>query len=313
MILYGPPGVGKTTLASILARETGYVFVEFNATDGTIAHLKQLLTIIEKENIKRENSGEDYLLVVVFIDEIHRFRINQQDFLLPLIETGQFVFIGATTVNPKVKIRPAILSRCQVFELQSLSHSHLVMILDKAIIYENIRRRSVFNMNFLRFDQNLKLKLIDFCQGDSRKLISNVQFISVNLHGPEYEYHHEYKPVDVPNSIINLIEGFKPKVKLNGLYSNLFDLILNKAKVKINKNPNKNVDQQSKLMKINDKNDNYFRMDDPKFILLSDSKQQYEYSKQMEVSDNEYEGEGILSDTSLDYEDIQSNSPKFPW
>lgn len=312
MILYGPPGVGKTTLASILAHETGYVFVELNATDGTIADLKQLLTMIEKENIKRENTSSEYLLVVVFIDEIHRFRINQQDFLLPLIEAGQFVFIGATTVNPKVKIRPAILSRCQVFELQSLSQTHLLTILNKAITYENIRRRNVFGMNFLRFSENVKLKLIEYCSGDSRKLISSIQFISVNLNRPQYKYEGEFVPVDVPLQILDLIEGFRPKLKLNTLYKMLFNMILYRPKVKIGKNKMAKAKSPALLTKISDRNDLYFHMELNKFILPSDNKKQYEYARQMEYSDNEYEAGGILSDTPLDYEDIQTKSPKFP-
>ena len=115
MILHGPPGVGKTTLASIIAKEAGYVMVELSATDATVSTIRRLLNEIRDENRKRTKLGTPHLRVCVFIDEIHRFSKVQQDFLLPFVEEGLFVFLGATTFNPATRLRPAIRSRCQLF------------------------------------------------------------------------------------------------------------------------------------------------------------------------------------------------------
>ncbi len=110
MILYGPPGIGKTSIASAIAGSTKYAFRKLNAaTDGK----KQLQQVAEEGKM----SGT----VVLLLDEIHRLDKTKQDFLLPLLESGQIILIGATTENPYISISPAIRSRCQIFELKPLS------------------------------------------------------------------------------------------------------------------------------------------------------------------------------------------------
>lgn len=189
MILYGPPGVGKTTIASILARETNYEFVELSATDSTVADLKKLQMEISVENDRRRANNEDYLHIVVFIDEIHRFTKTQQDFLLPYIESGHFVFIGATTVNPKSRIRRAILSRCQMFELRSLSEGEITKVLQRAILFENIRRRCVYDAKFLKFDSRSVEYIVKESSGDSRSAINMIELVSGNfLDGKDLKY-----------------------------------------------------------------------------------------------------------------------------
>lgn len=128
MLLMGPPGVGKTTLAKILASTCGYKFMEFSATDATLRELRDLTLSIKKENMRRTQSR---FSIVVFIDEFHRFSKTQQDYLLPFVEDGSFVFIGATT-EPR-RIRGAIFSRCQVFYLRPHTNDDVRKVVQRAI------------------------------------------------------------------------------------------------------------------------------------------------------------------------------------
>lgn len=187
MILYGPPGVGKTTLASILAQESKYVFVELSATDSTISDLRSLLEAIRLENSKRHRFGTPWLRVVVFVDEIHRFTSTQQDFLLPFVEAGDFVFIGATTVEPKKRIRRAILSRCQLFHLKALENEHVVKVLRKAALYENIRRKVGRQLMFLLYGEKTYQTVAKFANGDTRSAINFIELFSSRFIGETYK------------------------------------------------------------------------------------------------------------------------------
>lgn len=178
MILFGPPGVGKTTLASIIARETNYIFVELSATDSTVGDLRELLDALKSENGKRHHHGSLPLRVAVFIDEIHRFTSTQQDFLLPFVEAGTFVFIGATTVEPHKRIRRAILSRCQLFQLLALSSVHVERVLRRAALYENIRRKTGSNLKFLSYSDEAFHSVVRFANGDTRTAINFIELIS---------------------------------------------------------------------------------------------------------------------------------------
>lgn len=177
MILYGPPGVGKTTLAKLLAEETNYVFVELSATDATVSELRDLLQALAKENLMRQRLGQDRLRVAVFIDEIHRFTVVQQDFLLPFVESGAFVFLAATTVSPSKRIRRAILSRCQLFELRNLTDEELRLVVEKAIVFENIRRRVLFNLQPIQFEDGASEVIAKYAHGDSRTAINFVELL----------------------------------------------------------------------------------------------------------------------------------------
>lgn len=217
MILHGPPGVGKTSIASILAQETGYVFIEFSATDATVSDLKEILTTIEKENRKRSMKEMDYLRVVVFIDEIHRFTKTQQDFLLPFIELGVFTFIGATTLNPEVRIRRAIISRCQIFQLKALEPNEIDMVIRKAILYENIRRRVLRNLRSLSYDDNCLNLLVRRSNGDTRAAVNLVELVSTHYNIKDLKYqvgNHELFLLDL-NTLKRAIESLK--INLSGL------------------------------------------------------------------------------------------------
>jgi putative ATPase len=130
MILWGPPGCGKTTLARLLAGHTGADFVPFSAVDGT---LKEVRAIIEKARTTRSVMRRRTIL---FIDEIHRFNKAQQDALLPSVESGVVVLIGATTENPSFSVIPALISRCKVFRLEALTESAVLEILERALADE---------------------------------------------------------------------------------------------------------------------------------------------------------------------------------
>lgn len=187
MLLYGPPGVGKTTLAHILATETNYVFMELSATDSTVSDMRQILLAIRQENTKRTRLRLPPLRVVVFIDEIHRFSSTQQDFLLPFVESGDFVFIGATTVNPNKRIRKAIMSRCHMFQLQALRPEHVIRVLHRASLYENIRRKSSRGLKFIHYGEGAFELVAKYANGDTRTAINFVELLSSRMDGLEWK------------------------------------------------------------------------------------------------------------------------------
>lgn len=122
MILYGPPGIGKTSIASAIAGSTKYAFRQLNAAIDGKRELKQVAA-------EAKMSGT----VILLLDEIHRLDKSKQDFLLPLLESGQIVLIGATTENPYLSISPAIRSRCQIFELKPLTAAEASQAIDRAL------------------------------------------------------------------------------------------------------------------------------------------------------------------------------------
>src|SRR3954467_8797371 len=126
MILWGPPGVGKTTLAKIIAETTKANFVEFSAVLSGIKEIKQVMAAAAQ-------AAEMHSRTILFVDEIHRFNKAQQDAFLPYVERGTIRLIGATTENPSFEIISALLSRCRVYVLQPLSEEQIAALLRRAL------------------------------------------------------------------------------------------------------------------------------------------------------------------------------------
>lgn len=232
MILHGPPGVGKTTLASIIAKEAGYVMVELSATDATVSTIRRLLNEIRDENRKRTKLGTPHLRVCVFIDEIHRFSKVQQDFLLPFVEEGLFVFLGATTFNPATRLRPAIRSRCQLFKLNELTKDEVKSVLKKAALYENVRRRIVYGKQFLSFSSEVLNHIINTCKGDARSAVNMIEMVSINLSSDAHKYTGTYDPIVVTSELVDTFlkelhrqNGGLNHVENNGLLVHFFSTI----------------------------------------------------------------------------------------
>ncbi len=168
MIFWGPPGVGKTTLARIIAHTTKSKFIDFSAVTSGIKEIKQVMA--EAETGRR--FGERTIL---FVDEIHRFNKAQQDAFLPYVEKGSIILIGATTENPSFEVNGALLSRCKVFVLQALSVADLVTLLNRAVTDE----RGFGAMN-VEIAPELIEAIATFANGDARSALSTLEMAVLN-------------------------------------------------------------------------------------------------------------------------------------
>ena len=162
MILWGPPGVGKTTLARLSAKAFDR---EFIALSAVLAGVKEIREAIEQAEQSMAQYGRQTIL---FVDEIHRFNKSQQDALLPHVESGLFTFIGATTENPSFEVNSALLSRAQVYVLKSLSPSELS---------ELIARARATAMPHLEFEESALEALVAHADGDARRLLNLLEQI----------------------------------------------------------------------------------------------------------------------------------------
>src|SRR5271154_2268828 len=156
MILWGPPGTGKTTIARLLAAEAGYQFQQLSAVFSGVADLKKAFETARG----RRAAGQSTLL---FVDEIHRFNRAQQDGFLPFVEEGIVTLVGATTENPSFELNGALLSRCQVYVLKRLNDEALESLLDKAEGFEG---------RPLPLDADARNALVAMADGDGRYLLT---------------------------------------------------------------------------------------------------------------------------------------------
>lgn len=168
MIFWGPPGVGKTTLASIIAKKTNADFINFSAVTSGIKEIKEVMA-------KAELARQAGLRTLVFVDEIHRFNKAQQDAFLPYVEKGSIILIGATTENPSFEINAALLSRCRVFVLQALTTDDLTELLKNAL-----KSSKGFGYLNIEISDDLLTAIATFANGDARTALNVLEMAVTN-------------------------------------------------------------------------------------------------------------------------------------
>jgi putative ATPase len=164
MILWGPPGVGKTTLAKIIAETTRASFIEFSAVMSGIKEIKQVMAAAAQ-------ASQMHSRTIVFVDEIHRFNKAQQDAFLPYVERGTIRLIGATTENPSFEIISALLSRCRVYVLQSLTEEQIAGLLRKAV---EDKERGLGGLELTADDDALEM-IASYSSGDCRNAYNTLE------------------------------------------------------------------------------------------------------------------------------------------
>lgn len=177
LILWGPPGTGKTTLAQIIAKQTNSIFVSLSAVSSGVTQLREVvLHATERRKFHNEKT-------ILFIDEIHRWNKTQQDALLPYVENGTVVLVGATTENPSFEVGGALLSRARVFVLDQLTVDDIQKIIKKAL---RDKTRGLGNLKIKITDSTLKY-LANFSNGDARTALNALEIASQTLTSEQKE------------------------------------------------------------------------------------------------------------------------------
>lgn len=194
VVLFGPPGVGKTTLAYIVARQSGRVFEELSAVTSGV---KDVRAVLDRAHERLVSKGQE---TVLFIDEVHRFSKSQQDALLPSVENRDVTFIGATTENPSFSIIKPLLSRSVVVKLESLSVEDLHTLIERAISSENGLN------NQLKIDEDAIDSIIRLSGGDARKTLTILEAAAGAVTGDVALQHGKNKPVITADIVSNVMD-----------------------------------------------------------------------------------------------------------
>lgn len=168
MIFWGPPGVGKTTLASIIAGQTKAEFINFSAVTSGIKEIKEVMA-------QAEHSRRMGIRTVMFVDEIHRFNKAQQDAFLPFVEKGSILLIGATTENPSFEVNAALLSRCKVFVLKALTEENLVRLIGNAL-----KAPEGFGSQRVHMTEQQIAAIAKVANGDARTALNTLEMAVLN-------------------------------------------------------------------------------------------------------------------------------------
>lgn len=168
MIFWGPPGVGKTTLARIIAHSTKSIFIDFSAVTSGIKEIKEVMNKAEENRKMGERT-------ILFVDEIHRFNKAQQDAFLPYVERGSITLIGATTENPSFEVNSALLSRAKVFVLKPLETKDIVELLDRAI-----HSKDGFQNENIELEEGILESIANFASGDARTALNTLEMLVLN-------------------------------------------------------------------------------------------------------------------------------------
>lgn len=218
MIFWGPPGVGKTTLAGIIAQKTDRQFYELSAIQAGVKDIREVIDRVKNQGMFGGNSA------VLFIDEIHRFSKSQQDSLLSAVEKGVLTLIGATTENPSFEVNSALLSRCQVYTLNHLNKEDLIRLCESALKKDEWLSKK--NIRIEEYDA-----LLRFSGGDGRKLLNLLEMVvnsqgsgTVNITNKQVEQAISSQPLqydktgewhyDIISAFIKSIRGSDPNAAL---------------------------------------------------------------------------------------------------
>ena len=180
-LLWGVPGIGKTSLARIIAKTTSCKFVELSGIDSNAKRLKEVF--VQAENHKNL-SGQRTIL---FLDEIHRFNKAVQDLLLPVIEKGTLTVIGATTENPSFNLNNALLSRMHTFVMEPLTVDSLIKILTRALFEVNRVRKNLYGLHYISLQKDAYHYIAELCMGDSRVALNILETINAYLSADKFK------------------------------------------------------------------------------------------------------------------------------